>query len=135
MSVLAVRPESVLEGLPVLQICVAAQESERDDQLLLMERMLGAQNRVVLDCWRPVGVAELIFDLNPEWIREQVEVGLLGVPAKAHHRAHECWTNYVLAVESHWHRYSDRMVMNRRVSSMRESSLDGCGTSAWARIK
>ena len=41
----------------------------------------------------------------------------------------------VRAAAGHWHRYLIVMLMNRRVSSVREGSLDGCGDSASSRIR
>ena len=78
---------------------------------------------------------ELFFGLTPILIRDGVEVASHWMPAKSAHQTTEWGMSRELAVEHRWHRYSGRMVMNRRVSSVRESSLDGCGDSAWSRIK
>jgi hypothetical protein len=77
----------------------------------------------------------VFVDLNLGSILERVEAVTRSMLAEAHYQAEGCWKNYELAVEHRWHRYSDRMVMNRRVSSVRDFSLDGCGDSAWSRIK
>ena len=97
--------------------------------------VLGWQTRERFSCWRRAVGVELFVGLSPRLIREQVEAAWHWMPAKSAHQATEWGMNCVLAVEHRWHRYSGRMVMNRRVSSVRESSLDGCGDSAWSRIK